>query len=675
MTAADGISLDAPIFDPAAFRLSDEQAAIIATARDLGQAVFAGRAAAYDREAKFPIENYRDLHRAGLLGIAIPKKHGGLGADYQTYALAAAEIGRYCGATALTWNMHVCSTLWSGPLADDLDMDAATRAEHERRRAVHYKRIVDDGAIYSQPFSEGGAAAAGGVAFGTEAKPVKGGWLVNGKKIFASLSGHADYYGVLCTEIAEGEKASRRNTLYLALPAKADGVSVVGDWDPLGMRGTVSRTLLFKDVFVAEDAALMPRGVYFQAAMRWPHMFLTLSPTYMGLAQAAYDFTVRYLRGEVPGTPPVKRRMYPTKQIAVAQMQIKLEQIKAIWFQAVTEARANPDQGAGAARLRRAIFRHGRRQRDRDAGDPHLRRPGDAEIAAAGADLSRQPLRLADAALDRRTLPRPHRPRSAVRDRRDGRLVRSQWTFPISSSAMRPSRRTSLRSFSKARRSATRALHARIEQAARALKAEFGIGRGDRVAILSLNRPDYLVLLYACARLGAMLVPLNWRLAVAEQLFILSDASVKVLVLEQAFAAILPDAGKEPARHKRRRARFYASAGQRIRRAAGAGARRRPQSAYRSHLPAADRLHLRHHRPAEGRGAAAGGAAVERRDEPAHARPHLGRSCADRAAVLPCRRPQHPDHAGAASRRHRDHPCALHAGRRRSPPSRATARP
>src|SRR6185312_15559622 len=153
---AGKIALDAPIFDPNAFRLSDEQTSIISRARELGQTVFADRAAAYDREAKLPIENYRDLHRAGLLGISIPKRHGGLGADYQTYALAAAEIGRYCGATALTWNMHVCSTLWSGPLADDLDMDAASRAEHERRRSIHYKRIVEDGAIYSQPFSEGG---------------------------------------------------------------------------------------------------------------------------------------------------------------------------------------------------------------------------------------------------------------------------------------------------------------------------------------------------------------------------------------------------------------------------------------------------------------------------------------------------------------------------------------
>jgi fatty-acyl-CoA synthase len=85
-----------------------------------------------------------------------------------------------------------------------------------------------------------------------------------------------------------------------------------------------------------------------------------------------------------------------------------------------------------------------------------------------------------------------------------------------------------------------RAFHERIETTARALKAEFGVSCGDRVAILSLNRPDYLVLLYACARLGAMLVPLNWRLAAAEQMFVLSDAAVKVLLLEQAFAEILP---------------------------------------------------------------------------------------------------------------------------------------
>ena len=79
----------------------------------------------------------------------------------------------------------------------------------------------------------------------------------------------------------------------------------------------------------------------------------------------------------------------------------------------------------------------------------------------------------------------------------------------------------------------------RIAQAARALKSQYGVTYGDRVAILATNHPDYLVLLYACARLGAILVPVNWRLAVPEQLYVLNDAEVKVLVVEEAFAAVV----------------------------------------------------------------------------------------------------------------------------------------
>ena len=261
--------------------------------------------------------------------------------------LAAAEIGRYCGATALTFNMHVSSCLWTGVLADGVEMNEAQREEHATMRARHYRRILEQGAIYAQPFSEGGDAAAGKAAFGTTAVVTDGGWIVNGKKIFASLSGHADYYGVLCTELETPEsRPSRANTMYIAVPRDAEGVSVEGSWDPLGMRGTVSRTLVFRDVFIPFSEQLMPRGVYFNAARQWPHMFMTLTPSYMGIAQAAYDFTVRYLRGEMPGTPPVKRRMYPTKQLAVAQMKIMLEQTKSLWFQSISEARPNPGKDA-----------------------------------------------------------------------------------------------------------------------------------------------------------------------------------------------------------------------------------------------------------------------------------------------------------------------------------------
>ena len=330
-----------PIFDPQAYKLTEQETRLTALTRQLGSERFAARAAVLDREARFPTENFADLREHGLLAIGVPREYGGEGASFRAYMLAAAEVGRYCGATALTWNMHVCSALWSGALADQLGLPPDVQAAHAARRALHFKRIVEDGTVYAQPFSEGNSAASGAAAFSTTATRCDGGWRVNGRKIFASLSGHADYYGILCTELGRSDKPSRRDTAYLALHRDAPGVRVEGEWDPLGMRGTVSRTLVFEDVFVPEHDALMADGLYHQAASRWPHMFMTLTPAYVGIAQAAYDFTVQYLRGEWPGAPTV-RRGSAAKQHNVAEMRIRLEQTKALWFQTISEACVDP---------------------------------------------------------------------------------------------------------------------------------------------------------------------------------------------------------------------------------------------------------------------------------------------------------------------------------------------
>ncbi|HXE72342.1 MAG TPA: AMP-binding protein, partial [Candidatus Nitrosotenuis sp.] len=62
---------------------------------------------------------------------------------------------------------------------------------------------------------------------------------------------------------------------------------------------------------------------------------------------------------------------------------------------------------------------------------------------------------------------------------------------------------------------------------------ELGVERGDRVAVLAGNRPEILQLLFACARLGAVLVPLNWRLAPVEQERILADCTPRVVLVEE----------------------------------------------------------------------------------------------------------------------------------------------
>jgi alkylation response protein AidB-like acyl-CoA dehydrogenase len=328
--------------------LTEQQRHWVDVAARLGREHFAGRAARHDREASFPFENFRDLRAAGLLGLCVPIEHGGLGADHATAMMVVAELGRHCGATALSFSMHVGTCLWAGAVADALDMSPEQRAEHQRCRAAHFQAIVRDGKLFSQPFSEGGAAAAGKATWGTLARPARvdgqEGYLVSGTKIFASLAGAADVYAVLCT--VDKPAATPRDSICLAVPADAPGVSVEGDWDPLGMRGTVSRTLRLTEVFVPARARLLPEGLYFQSVTRYPHMFAMLSATYLGLAQAVCDFTVQYLRGEVPGMPPVKRRMYPTKQMAVAEMRVMLEQTRALFLQSLRDAMVDPDADA-----------------------------------------------------------------------------------------------------------------------------------------------------------------------------------------------------------------------------------------------------------------------------------------------------------------------------------------
>ncbi|NKC32018.1 AMP-binding protein [Falsiroseomonas selenitidurans] len=73
------------------------------------------------------------------------------------------------------------------------------------------------------------------------------------------------------------------------------------------------------------------------------------------------------------------------------------------------------------------------------------------------------------------------------------------------------------------------ALHAQAAAMAAALAAQ-GVARGDRVGFLGQNHPAQIVALFACARLGAMLLPLNWRLAPPEWRFILEDSGARLLL-------------------------------------------------------------------------------------------------------------------------------------------------
>jgi len=315
--------------------LTPERAEHVERMAALGPAI-AARSAGYDITAQFPTENWNDFADAGLLALCIPVEDGGFGADFVGYALVAEELGRHCTATGLTYNMHIATTLLTGQIADDMDLTDDERAVMHQRRAVLRAGIVDQKMIHSQPFSEGQAAGATR-GFGTSAVPVDGGFRVTGKKIFASLSSAANIHNVVC--VVPGDDRIRM----IGVPADADGVEVVGDWNPLGMRATDSRDMLLNDVFVPAENEWIPPGMFEQAAERWPYFYMTLSFAYVGQMKAIMDATANYLIGD---GGPTARRNHPIKQQGWSEMNLIYEQARALCYRVLSEAGPDPSSAA-----------------------------------------------------------------------------------------------------------------------------------------------------------------------------------------------------------------------------------------------------------------------------------------------------------------------------------------
>ncbi len=75
----------------------------------------------------------------------------------------------------------------------------------------------------------------------------------------------------------------------------------------------------------------------------------------------------------------------------------------------------------------------------------------------------------------------------------------------------------------------------RSARLAQALQDRYGVSRGDRVAILAHSTMHVFEVQFACVKLGAVMVPLNWRLAVPELEYIVNNCGPKVLVSDAEF--------------------------------------------------------------------------------------------------------------------------------------------
>lgn len=273
---------------------------------------FAARAEEYDRAASFPVDDFADIRSAGLLGLMVPERLGGLGAGFADYAEVAMALAAGNGATALIFNMHASVTGALALTSDDIArLVGAPESYFAMRDRVLTQAI--EGSLYAVAMSERGAGSKLS-QLATTYERVDGGWRIQGEKAFCSGAGHADAYLVAARDVDDQEKVSQ-----FVVPASLQGITVTETWDSLGMRATASNDVSF-DVVVSEDAlvgGLEGLGVLLAQAMpQW--LVASYAAVYVGVAQSAIDAGTAYIQARGLGRLPAVRARMGRADAAVA---------------------------------------------------------------------------------------------------------------------------------------------------------------------------------------------------------------------------------------------------------------------------------------------------------------------------------------------------------------------
>lgn len=308
--------------------LTAAQQDVVARVAQITRTQLAPRAAHYDAAAVHPRESWRDLGAAGFLAMAIPRQYGGLELDMPTYIGAIEAIAQGCANTAMTVHMHSTVHRFIAALG--------TPAQQQR----YFAATVQQGSMFGSWGSEPSVSLSRTLTVETALRPVPGGYRIDGVKHFCTMYGAASYYMVWCAY--HGHRDMRQALWPVLVPADTLGMRSDGHWDALGMRATVSPTVVFDNCVVAADATLGEPGQVLQAGVI-EAFALGYGAIYLGLAQSALDYATQYCQSRVlqPETLPIAHD--PTLQRHIATMAIPLEAARLLLYQAAQQwASADP---------------------------------------------------------------------------------------------------------------------------------------------------------------------------------------------------------------------------------------------------------------------------------------------------------------------------------------------
>ena len=236
----------------ASFDYTDEQQALIQTARDFTRKEIIPVAGALDEEGKFPQEVCEKAWQTGLMNCEVPEAYGGLGLSCLSHCLVLEEMSYGC--------MGINTTIAGNMLGSMPIVIAGT----EEQKKTYLGRLIDKPifAAYCCSEPDAGSDVAG---MKTRFRKVGNEYVLTGQKRWITNGGVADFYTVFAR--AEGTERHKGITCFV-VDRKTAGVSVGKKENKMGQRASNTTDVLFDDVKLGPQNVVGTEGDGFKVAMR-----------------------------------------------------------------------------------------------------------------------------------------------------------------------------------------------------------------------------------------------------------------------------------------------------------------------------------------------------------------------------------------------------------------------
>ncbi len=264
------------------FGFDQEYKMIQKTYREFAEKEIKPLAAEIDEQERFPRESIKKMADMGMLGIPFPEEYGGEEGDYLMYVLAVEELSKVCASTGVTLSAH--TSLGSAPIFD-------WGTEEQKQK-------------YLVPLASGEMLGAFGLTepnAGTDASrqrttAVREGdhYVLNGTKNFITNAGEAGVYVVMA--MTDKEKGNHGISAFI-VEKDFEGFSIGKHEKKMGIRGSATAELVFKNCIVPAENLLGQEGQGFKVAM---HTLdggrIGIAAQALGIAEGALNEAIAYVK-------------------------------------------------------------------------------------------------------------------------------------------------------------------------------------------------------------------------------------------------------------------------------------------------------------------------------------------------------------------------------------------